>query len=147
MSDAEQTYYEVILSVPSAMYFECLILGDQLYGDHPRAKKSSHSTSCLWTCWASPNAKWGGCSSWITKPKAIQVSFDLIRVARPITARDHKLYLLALGERAGVPMNCEDFFRTALTVTSIYIYVLAFFSKNLFHRRDHGLVDLFSLIA
>ena len=35
--------------------------------------------------------------------------FDRIRVARPITARDHELYLLALGERAGVPMNCEDF--------------------------------------
>ena len=44
-------------------------------------------------------------------------------------------------------MNCEIFFRTALTVTSIYIYVLAFFSKNLFRRRDHGLADLFSLIA
>ena len=96
--------------VPSAMRFECLVLDYQLYDDHRRAKKSSHSTSCSWTCCAPPNAKWGGCSSWITKPKAIQVSFDLIRVARPITARDHELYLLALGERAGVPMNCEDFF-------------------------------------
>ena len=67
MSDAEQTYYEVILSVPSAMYFECLILDYQLYDD--------------------------------------------------------------------------------LTVISIYMYMLAFFFKNLFHRRDHGLVDLFSLIA
>ena len=34
MSDAEQTYYEVILSVPSAMYFECLILDYQIYVDH-----------------------------------------------------------------------------------------------------------------
>ena len=53
-----------------------------------------------------PNAKWGSCSSWVTKPKAIQVSFDLVR--------DHvtgpQAYLLALGEHAGVPVNCEDFF-------------------------------------
>ena len=38
MSDAEQTYHEVILSVPSAMYFECLILDYQLYDDHPDRK-------------------------------------------------------------------------------------------------------------
>ena len=92
--------------VPSAMHFECLVLDYQLYDDHRRAKKSSHSTSCSWTCWAPPNAKWGACSSWITKPKAIQVSFALARahVTGP------QAYLLALGEHAGVPVNCEDFF-------------------------------------
>ena len=95
--------------VPSAMHFECLVLDYQLYDDHRRAKKSSHSTSCSWTCWAPPSAKWEVAHR--GSPSRRQSNFLLILFEfRVRSHRGTTSLSFSIGGRARVPVKCEDFF-------------------------------------